>query len=94
MNQKALKTLEYTKIIAQLTEYAHSALGKKLCESLIPSSDFEEICTWQQQTADAVNRVRLKGSVSFSGVKDVTDSLKRLEIGSKFFVLEFLYPQT
>ena len=90
MNQKALKTLEYTKIIAQLTEYAHSALGKKLCESLVPSSDFEEICTWQQQTADAVNRVRLKGSVSFSGVKDVTDSLKRLEIGSSLGIPELL----
>ena len=28
MNQKALKTLEYHKIITQLTEYAASPLGK------------------------------------------------------------------
>lgn len=60
MNQKALKTLEYHKIIAQLTEYAASPLGKALCAALEPSSDLEEIRTWQQQTTDAVNRVRLR----------------------------------
>ena len=86
MNQKALKTLEYHKIIAQLTEYAASPLGKALCAALEPSSDLEEIRTWQQQTTDAVNRVRLKGTVSFSGVRDIGDSLKRLEIGSSLSI--------
>ena len=28
MNEKALKTLEYTKIIDQLTEYAFTVMGK------------------------------------------------------------------
>ena len=68
MNQKALKTLEYDKIINQLTEYAASPLGKELCRSLNPSSDLEEIRTWQAQTTDAVTRVRFKGTTSFSGV--------------------------
>ena len=31
MNQKALKTLEYTKIITQLESHAASPLGKSLC---------------------------------------------------------------
>ena len=90
MNQKALKTLEYHKIIAQLTEYAASPLGKALCAALEPSSDLEEIRTWQQQTTDAVNRVRLKGTASFSGVRDIGDSLKRLEIGSSLSIPELL----
>lgn len=90
MNQKALKTLEYYKIIAQLTEYAASPLGKALCAALEPSSDLEEIRTWQQQTTDAVNRVRLKGTASFSGVRDIGDSLKRLEIGSSLSIPELL----
>ena len=68
MNQKALKTLEYTKIITQLESHAASPLGKSLCRELSPSSDLEEIRTRQAQTTDAVNRVRLKGSVSFSGL--------------------------
>mgnify|MGYP000579974845 CR=1 FL=1 len=43
MNKKALKTLEYEKIISQLTEYAGSAPGKLLCKNLVPSSDLNEI---------------------------------------------------
>lgn len=90
MNQKALKTLEYDKIINQLTEYAASPLGKDLCRSLVPSSDLEEIRTWQAQTTDAVTRVRLKGTISFSGIRDIRDSLKRLEIGSSLSIPELL----
>lgn len=82
MNQKALKTLEYTKIIAQLESHAASPLGKALCRDLVPSSDLEEVRTWQAQTTDAADRVRLKGTVSFSGLRDIGSSLKRLEIGS------------
>lgn len=90
MNQKALKTLEYDKIINQLTEYAASPLGKALCQNLSPSSDLEEVRTWQAQTTDAVTRIRLKGSVSFSGIRNIGDSLKRLDIGSSLSIPELL----
>ena len=90
MNQKALKTLEYTKIITQLESHAASPLGKSLCQELSPSSDLEEIRTRQAQTTDAVNRVRLKGSVSFSGLREIGGSLKRLEIGSSLSTPELL----
>lgn len=82
MNKKALKTLEYEKIISQLTEYAGSAPGKLLCKNLVPSSDLNEIRQAQAETSDAVTRVRMKGNLSLSGVRDIRDSLKRLEIGS------------
>lgn len=90
MNQKVLKTLEYHKIIEKLTEYAASEPGKKLCRELEPSSDFEEIVQAQTETADAVTRVRQKGSVSFAGVSDIGGSLKRLEIGSSLSIHELL----
>ena len=78
MNQKALKTLEYHKIISQLTEYAGSAPGTLLCKNLMPATDYEAIVQAQTETTDAVSRIRLKGSLSFSGVRDIRDSLKRL----------------
>lgn len=90
MNQKALKTLEYTKIIAQLEEFAASELGKKLCRELVPSTNLEEIRTWQAHTTDAVSRIRMKGSLSFAGTKDVGGSLKRLDIGSSLNIPELL----
>lgn len=90
MNQKVLRTLEYYKIIEKLTDYAASEPGKKLCRELIPSSDFHEIVQSQTETADAVTRVRQKGNLSFSGVSDIRDSLKRLEIGSSLSIHELL----
>ena len=90
MNEKSLKILEFHKIISQLTEYAASQPGKAMCQNLAPSSDYEEILTWQAQTTDAVSRVRMKGTISFSGVKDIGDSLKRLEIGSSLNIIELL----
>ena len=82
MNEKALKTLEYTKIIDQLTEYASTEMGKQTCRELQPSCDLGTIRQSQTETTDALTRVRMKGSLSFGGVKDVRGSMKRLEIGS------------
>lgn len=90
MNQKALKTLEYNKIITQLEEYASTEMGKTLCRELIPSCSLEEIRQNQTETSDAVTRIRMKGSLSFGGVKDVRGSLKRLEIGSSLNSTELL----
>lgn len=90
MNQKALQILEYNKITAQLAEYASSPLGKSLCQSLLPSSNLEEIIQSQTETTDALTRVRQKGSVSFSGIRSISDSLKRLEIGSSLSIPELL----
>jgi DNA mismatch repair protein MutS2 len=90
MNQKALKTLEYHKIIEQLIEYASCESGKELCRRLVPSTDYEEITTSLRETTDAVTRVRQKGGISFGGVKDIRASLKRLEVGSSLGIIEIL----
>lgn len=90
MNQKALQTLEYDKIITQLTDYATSALGRDLCSSLLPTSELADILNAQEETTDAVSRIRMKGGISFAGCRYVGDSLKRLEIGSSLSIPELL----
>lgn len=90
MNQKALKTLEYHKIIAQLAQYASCDSGKELCRNLVPSTDFHEIVRAQKETTDAATRVRQKGSISFGGVRDIRPSLKRLDVGSALGMVEIL----
>ena len=90
MNEKALKTLEYTKIIDQLTEYASTEMGKQMCRELQPSCDLGTIRQSQTETTDALTRVRMKGSLSFGGVKDVRGSMKRLEIGSSLGIPKLL----
>lgn len=90
MNEKALKTLEYYKIIDMLEAFATSSIGKNKCRQLRPLDNLTEIETMQQETADALSRIYQKGSLSFSGVKDVRGSLKRLEVGSTLRIGELL----
>lgn len=90
MNEKVLKTLEFNKIIDMLSDHAGSESGRKICKALVPSSDLHEIKDNQKQTCDALKRIWQKGSVSFSGIHDIGESLKRLEIGSTLGTGELL----
>jgi len=90
MNEKALKTLEYYKIIEKLSTYAGSGLGKTMCSSLLPVNDIDEIKKAQRETSDALSRILRKGSLGFYGVHDIRGSLKRLEVGSALSAAELL----
>ena len=90
MNEKALKTLEYNKIIDKLVTFAGSELGREKCKSLLPVTDISEIRRSQHETSDALTRVLRKGSLSFSGLKDIRASIMRLEVGSVLGMGELL----
>lgn len=90
MNKRALKTLEYNKIINSLCEFATCPGGRDICEQTLPLSDLEEIKQLQSETTDALTRIIRSGSLSFSGTREILDSLKRLEIGSTLSISELL----
>ena len=90
MNQKALTTLEYDKIIRMLTQHASSSLGKEKCQNLVPGEDLETIRHLQRQTGDGLSRLFRKGSISFGSVHDIRPSLKRLQVGSSLNARELL----
>ena len=90
MNSKVLHSLEFDKIINRLTEFASSPLGKKYCEETVPISDIDEIRTLQTETTDALSMLWQKGSISFSGNHDITESIKLLEVGGVLSNKEFL----
>ena len=90
MNTKALKTLEYDKIIDRLTGYASSEMGKKLCRDLLPSSDYAEILDRQDETRAALARLFHSGYLSFQGLTDIRPHLKLLEIESTLSTRELL----
>lgn len=91
MNEKALRTLEYNKIIKMLSELAGSSRGKELCENLLPSSDLSEITRCQKETTDALSRLLRRGTLSFSGIHDIRSSLLRLKVGSALGIVELLH---
>lgn len=91
MNEKALRILEYNKIIEKLTDFATSPMGKDMCRNLLPSTDLGEICQGQMETSDALSRIYAKGSLSFSGLRNIRDSLLRLKVGSSLSATELMH---
>lgn len=90
MNEKALRILEYQKIISLLVDKASSVPGKELCSKLMPMTDLKKIEEAQQQTADAFTRLVKGGRIGFSGNKDISYSIRSLEIGSSLSAAELL----
>lgn len=90
MNEKVLNTLEYTKILQSLTDFADSEPGKKLCRDLKPITDLEVIRCTQAETRDALSRLFRQGSTSFGGNKDIGFTVKTLEVGSTLSSAELL----
>ena len=91
MNEKSIRILEFPKILDMLADLSTSALGKELCKELLPATDIDYIKKTQKDTSSACDRIRTKGQISFSGLKDIKASLKRLEIGSSLGINELLY---
>lgn len=91
MNEKALRTLEYNKIIDKLSALAGTSFGRELCRNLLPTADISTINRLQRETSDALSRNLRRGSVSFSGIHDIRPSLMRLKVGSALSATELLH---
>jgi DNA mismatch repair protein MutS2 len=91
MNEKALRTLEYNKIIDKLIALAGTNYGRELCAHLLPQTDLRTIKRLQKETSDALSRILRRGSVSFSGIHDIRPSIMRLKVGSSLGAVELLH---
>lgn len=90
MNDKALKVLEFHKIIELLAGHATSEPGRNMCLALRPSVVLSAIEKNQQETEDAVGRLLRKGNTNFGNNRDLGFSLKSLEVGSVLSISELL----
>lgn len=74
---KASKTLEFDKILEQLSECAQTASAKKKALTVVPETDRARILQKQEETREAKIQQGVKGTPSFYGVSDVTDEVER-----------------
>ena len=90
MNEKALKTLEYTKIRDRLSALALSPIGKEKCDELVPMHDIDAITREQKETTEAVNMSLKKGRLPLGGIKDIRTQLGRAEAGGVLGIEELM----
>ncbi|MCO0832647.1 endonuclease MutS2 [Fructobacillus sp. W13] len=80
MNQKVLKTLEYDKVKEALLPFIQTEQGKKALLALRPSSDYDQVATWLNETAEAAMIERLHGGISLPDLTDIKEQVRRLKI--------------
>ncbi|MFV0313626.1 MAG: endonuclease MutS2 [Anaerotignum sp.] len=97
MNKKALRTLEYEKIVEKLAGFAVSPMAKERARELYPSIVMSDIALWQKETTEAMDSILRKGTPSFGGFREIRPQLKRasmagiLSISELMGIGEFLY---
>lgn len=82
MDHKSLKVLEYNKVIDLLATKASSSLGLKYIEELTPKSDYKEVKSMLEETSEAQGILIKRGHVNLGGIQDISDSIKRADIGA------------
>lgn len=93
MNQKALETLEYKKIIAQLKREMGSATSAKLADELTPLTSEKIIKEELRSTTEAVDLIVRKGPLPTGGLYDIREALLLAQKGGSLTMRQLLEVQ-
>lgn len=88
MDFKRLKVLEFDKILLILAQFAQSDIGKEKAKQLVPHILENDVRQALNDTQDAVELLRLKGGIPNPKLKDVTQTVKRLNIDATLSAIE------
>lgn len=87
---KALKVLEYDKIIDMLLDLTQGELARDLVEKLEPSNDIDEIRRMQEETSEAYRVLARYGDIDYSAATHIKHLVSKASLGSMLFI-EDLY---
>ena len=82
MKERTLRVLEFTKIRDMLTEKALTPLGAEKCQALVPSTNFQEISEWQEETEEALVVLTCVGGHPMASFSDVRPYLALCDKGA------------
>ena len=88
--EKSMATLELPQVLALLADCAATLEGKERCLALRPLTDLDDVARAQEETSAAVKMLILRRSPGFSGVKPVSASLQRADMGGSLSTRELL----
>ena len=91
MDDKAIRILEFDKIISRLSELCTSELGRELVNKLALHCEMAVVSEMLKETTDATDFILRRGNPPLGGIHDIRGSLKRVEIGSVFNPGELLH---
>ena len=89
-SEKSLSTIELPAVLSMLAEQAVSETAKEECSAIRPSHDAAEVKRRIEETTAACTMMTVRGSPSFSGMKDVRPALARADLGGTLNTRELL----
>ncbi|EMB62445.1 endonuclease MutS2 [Streptococcus mutans] len=90
MNTKILKALEFDKVKKQFTHFLQSEQGQMELNDLLPMTNQEKIERSFAEIADVAQIFQEYASFGFGHSQDISESLRRLELGADLNTQEFL----
>ncbi len=90
MFEKSIQKLELPRVLEMLANIAVSDAAKAKARNLRPETERGEVLRLQEETEAARSFIGLRGSPSFSGVKDVSEALDRADLGGMLNTRELL----
>lgn len=88
--EKSLITLELPAVLRMLSAEAVSDKAKETALQLFPSADIHETRFRLAETTAAKKMMTLRGSPSFSGIKDIRGAIRRADMGGMLNTTELL----
>lgn len=88
--QNSYVKLELPKILEKLAALCTTQISKDLVKELVPPKDIETVRTWQAETTEAREILRLYPTIPLGGIRDIRMSLRRAEMGASLDPSELL----
>lgn len=88
--EKSILTLELPRVLELLAGCAVTDEGKEQARALRPMTDLDDVRRAQEETTAAVKLLILRGTPGFAGIRPVSASLQRAEMGGSLNTRELL----
>jgi DNA mismatch repair protein MutS2 len=91
MNERALKVLEFNKIIEKLKSKASSSLGKEAINDIKVYKDMDTVKRKLAETQEVVSIITRFGMIPFGAVHELSQEMKVAKVGSYLNIRQILY---
>ncbi|OCS88388.1 endonuclease MutS2 [Caryophanon tenue] len=88
--ERALKTLEYDKVRAQVANFCTSSIGRGAIEELVPETQYDRVVELLEEMDEGLSILRVKANVPLGGIFDVRPHARRAQIGGMLSATELM----
>jgi len=90
VNQHTFNMLEFQQIKVEISNFALTKEGKEKILNLVPSTNVKQIVAWLEEVTEAVEILKISGSVPVHGLDGLTAILQNMNKGAALRVEQLI----